>query len=113
VPWKSTGIALGAFPAGSLREVHLDGTPVLVVRIAERVHAMEAICPHAGGILADGGLDGNRLTCSEHAAAFDVRDGRVLADPDGIEPPQGALEPVAHYRTRISDEMIEIDVPGP
>ncbi len=111
MPWRSTGIALGAFPAGSVREVHLDGTPVLVVRVAERIHALEAICPHAGGILADGTLEGNRITCFEHAAAFDVRDGKVLADPHAVEPPQGALSPLPHYRTRIFDEMIEVDVP--
>jgi apoptosis-inducing factor 3 len=112
VAWKSTGIALGAFPAGSLREVHLDGTAVLVVRVAEQIHALEAICPHAGGILADGTLRGDRLTCPGHSGAFDVRDGHVMSDPDGIEPPQGAIEGLARYRTRISEEMIEVDVPG-
>lgn len=110
--WRSTGIALGAFPAGSLREVHIDGTAVLVVRVAERIHAVEAICPHAGGILADGTLTGDRVTCLEHSAAFDVRDGRVLADPHGMEPPQGALPPLARFRTRIAEEIIEVDVPG-
>jgi len=104
---------VGAFPAGSVREIHLDGTPVLVVRVAEEIHALEAICPHAGGILADGTLSGDRLTCPEHSAGFDVRTGHVLSDPDGIEPPQGAIEPIARYRTRVSDEMIEVDVPGP
>jgi apoptosis-inducing factor 3 len=111
VPWKSTGIVVGAFPPGSLREVHLDGSPVLVVRVGERVHAIEAICPHAGGVLADGTLDGDRLTCPEHAAAYDVADGHVLSDPDGIEPPQGAVPALARYRTRITDDTIEIDVP--
>jgi apoptosis-inducing factor 3 len=113
VAWKSTGIALGAFPAGSLREVHLDGTPVLVVRVGEQIHALEAICPHAGGILADGAVSGERLTCPEHGAAFDVQDGRVLADPDGVDPPEGAIPGLARFRTRIHDETIEVDVPEP
>ena len=97
--WKKTGIAPGAFPPGSLREVRFEGTTVLLVRVAEQVHALQNICPHAGGILADGTLTGAQLSCPEHGARFDVTSGAVLADPDGVEPPQGAIEPLLRYPT--------------
>ncbi|MCI4339926.1 MAG: Rieske 2Fe-2S domain-containing protein [Thermoplasmata archaeon] len=106
--WKATGVAVGAFPPGSMREVHLGATSVLLVRIAEAVRAVAAVCPHEGGILADGTLSGSRIVCPVHAATFDALTGRVLADPDGIEPPQGGVTPLEVYPTRLVDGFIEV-----
>lgn len=108
--WRPTGIAYGAFPAGSMREVDLDGTAVLLVRVGAEVHALAGICPHAGGILADGTLHGTRVTCPVHEAAFDVRTGAVLSDPDAQEPPTGRIEAVPRYATRVADGMVEVDL---
>jgi nitrite reductase/ring-hydroxylating ferredoxin subunit len=109
--WLPTGVAFGAFPPGSMREVHLAETSVLLVRISESVRATEAICPHEGGILADGSLSGSRVVCPVHGATFDALTGRVLADPDGVEPPQGAVEPLRTYPTRVVDGLIEVSLP--
>lgn len=110
--WHKTGVALGAFPSGTMREVDLAGTPVLLVRLAADVHAVAAICTHAGGILADGTLRAPRVTCPVHEAAFDVRTGAVLADPDATEPPEGRIEALARYPTRVVEGMVEVDL-GP
>src|SRR5271156_6062050 len=109
--WYATGVAIGAFPTGSMREVHVGETAVLLVRIAEAVRAVEAICPHAGGILADGTLSGNRLTCPVHGATFDALTGRVFADPDGVEPPQGGVSPLPVYPPRVVDGLVEVGLP--
>ena len=110
--WFKTGVAFKAFPAGTMREVDLDGTGVLLVRLAEDVHALGSICPHEGGILADGTLDGARVKCPVHGATFDAQTGAVLADPDGIEPPTGAIDAETRYPTRVVDGMIEVDLGG-
>jgi 3-phenylpropionate/trans-cinnamate dioxygenase ferredoxin subunit len=109
--WSVTGIAVAAFPPGSMREVRLGDTSVLLVRISEAVRAVTSICPHEGGILADGALSGSRVVCPVHGATFDALTGRVLADPDGIEPPQGGVEPLSVYATRIVGGMIEVQLP--
>jgi nitrite reductase/ring-hydroxylating ferredoxin subunit len=109
--WVSTSVAIGAFPSGSMREVHVGETSVLLVRIAEAVRAVEAICPHAGGILADGSLSGSRIACPVHGATFDALTGRVLADPDGIEPPQGGVSALQVYPTRVVDGLVEVGLP--
>ena len=108
--WSKTGIAYGAFPPGTMREVDLEGTPVLLVRLAADVHAVGAICSHEGGILADGTLAANRVTCPVHGAAFDVRSGHVLADPDGVEPPAGQIDALTRYPTRVVDGFVEVDL---
>jgi len=109
--WLPTGVAIGAFPPGSMREVHIAESSVLLVRIADAVRAVEAVCPHAGGILADGDLSGDRVRCPVHGATFDALTGRVLADPDGIEPPEGAVAPLAAYPTRVVDGLVEVRLP--
>jgi nitrite reductase/ring-hydroxylating ferredoxin subunit len=108
--WRKTGVALSAFPAGTMREVNLDGTSVLLVRLAEEVYGLAAVCSHEGGILLDGTLADRRLTCPVHGAVFDAGTGAVLADPDGIEPPEGRIDPLARYATRVLDDMIEVDL---
>jgi len=108
--WAKTGVALGALPPGTMREVDLDGTAVLLVRLGPEVHAVAGICTHEGGILADGSLAGARIKCPVHGAVFDARDGSVLADPDDVEPPEGVARPLQRYSTRVLDGMVEVDL---
>ena len=110
--WKKTGVALATMAAGTKREVTVDGTSILLVSLGENIYAVDGICTHQGGILADGELDGQRIICPVHGANFDVTSGIVLIDPDGIEPPQGIAEPLPIYPTRIESGMIEVDVAG-
>jgi nitrite reductase (NADH) small subunit len=39
---------------------------------------MQALCPHAGGRLADGQADGTKVICPLHNYAFSVADGSCL-----------------------------------
>ena len=39
------------------------------------VHALEGICPHAGGPLGQGALHGHTLVCPWHAWEYDCRTG--------------------------------------
>lgn len=110
MPWKTSGVALATLGPGTMREVALDGRSVLLVRLAEQVHAVDGICPHAGGVLADGDLDGSRVRCPEHGATYEVTDGSVLVDPDGVEPPQGGTTALTHFPTRVVGGMIEVDL---
>jgi nitrite reductase/ring-hydroxylating ferredoxin subunit len=109
--WRKTGIAEATLPLGGLREVLVGSTSVLLVRLARGILAVDAICPHLGGLLADGTLVEAHLTCPVHGAVFDVTDGSVVADPFGIDPPAGDVAPIATYSTRVESGMIEVDLP--
>jgi nitrite reductase/ring-hydroxylating ferredoxin subunit len=109
--WRRTGIAAATLAQGGMREVMVGSTSVLLIRLPQRVVAVEAICPHLGGLLADGTLEGSRLTCPVHGAVFEVTDGSVIADPFGVEPPEGAVAPVGTFSTRVEAGMIEVDLP--
>jgi nitrite reductase/ring-hydroxylating ferredoxin subunit len=109
--WRKTGVAVETMAPGSRREVLVGATSVLLVRTAGGLYAVEAVCPHLGGVLADGALSQDRLACPEHAAAFDVRTGGVLADPFGVEPPEGGVAPLQPYPTRVEAGMVEVALP--
>lgn len=52
-----------------------EGFQVLVFNIAGNLHAVENNCPHAGGSLAGGKLEGPLLRCPSHGLKFDVTCG--------------------------------------
>ena len=109
--WRSTGVTEETLLPDAPREVMVGGATLLLARVATTVHALDPYCPHAGGVLAEGTLDGTRLTCPVHAAVFDARDGAVLEDPFGITPPSGGVDPLTRYPTRVVGGMVEVDLP--
>lgn len=80
-------------PAGGVTEALLDGEPVAVCRVGEDVYVLDNDCPHAGGPLGDGDLQGHILSCPFHGWTFDVRTGvctldatkRVKVHPSRVE----------------------------
>lgn len=105
--WKSTGVAVTDMPAGGMREVDLGGVPVLLIHHMETVYATAARCTHAQGVLAQGKLQGNRLTCPRHGSVFDIKSGIVLQGPFGAM----KTRELAVYTTRVQDGVIEVDLP--
>ena len=50
---------------------------VAVFHVDGDFFALENTCPHQGGPLADGFLEGHQITCPWHAWCFDVRSGKM------------------------------------
>ncbi|HLX58456.1 MAG TPA: Rieske 2Fe-2S domain-containing protein, partial [Ktedonobacteraceae bacterium] len=62
--------------------------------------AISATCPHAGGPLDEGTLQGDVVECPWHRSRFCMRDGRVLTGPATVNAPR--------YDVRIQDDQVEI-----
>jgi nitrite reductase/ring-hydroxylating ferredoxin subunit len=45
------------------------------------IEAVQAWCPHAGGPLGEGGIEGDEVTCPWHGSRFCLRDGRPTQGP--------------------------------
>ncbi len=58
--------------------VDVAGKPVALVRVDGRVWAVDDTCPHRGGSMGQGDLQGHFLYCPLHAWSFDVRDGTAF-----------------------------------
>ena len=63
-------------PLGEGRAYAVDGDTVAVFRLRDgSLRALSAVCPHAGGPLADGQLDAKVVICPLHLHAFDLATG--------------------------------------
>jgi 3-phenylpropionate/trans-cinnamate dioxygenase ferredoxin subunit len=89
-------------PAGESRLVRISGKEVLLVSLEGEVHALSNACPHAGGPLHQGRLEGDAIVCPLHGARFDCKDGSVLRGP--------ARSGLLRYPSRIEGEWIQVDV---
>ena len=85
-------------------DVDAGGTEILLVRRGDAVHALAARCPHRGVPLSKGIVDGDRIVCGVHRAAFDLATGELLAPP--------ACESLARYEVRIDGDDVHVEVPA-
>jgi nitrite reductase (NADH) small subunit len=65
---------------GELREVSAAGTVLCVANQSGRYAAVDNVCPHRGGPLAEGLLEAGKVLCPWHAWAFDLATGEADHD---------------------------------
>ena len=67
---------LDAVPRGEGRVFEVGGQRLAVFRThADQVFATQERCPHLGGPLADGLIDGGTVICPLHDRTYDLRSG--------------------------------------
>ena len=71
-----------ALPPGQLKEVIVGGKAIAVANVGGEFYATTNSCPHAESPLAEGSLEGAKLTCSGHGWMYDVTTGVCLTNPD-------------------------------
>lgn len=66
--------------------VEVNGKEIALFKVNGKVHAIYHVCPHQGGPLAEGGLNGNLAMCPWHGWEFDVTTG-ICTFNDSIKQP--------------------------
>ena len=61
--------------------VVLKGKEIVLFNIDGEFFALDNLCTHEEGPLAEGEIEGHEVTCPWHGAKFDIRTGDVLCDP--------------------------------
>ncbi len=113
---KGTGVNHTAWEAGSdtyeavmplegveenkLYRVTAAGVPVVLLRQGLQFYAISATCPHAGGPLDEGMLEGDVVECPWHGSRFCMRSGKVLTGPATVNAPR--------YDIRVRNGQVEI-----
>jgi nitrite reductase/ring-hydroxylating ferredoxin subunit len=67
--------AVSEIPPGTSKEVLAGDQIVALFNVDGTFYALDGICPHAGGPLAEGTLRGTTITCPWHGWQFDVATG--------------------------------------
>jgi nitrite reductase (NADH) small subunit len=74
-------VAVADIPAGSIREVDVNGKALAVANVGGTFHAIDNTCLHRGGPLGDGPLEGKIVTCPWHGWQYDVTTGKTSQNP--------------------------------
>ena len=86
---------------GSGKVVEAEGETLALFNVEGTLYAIGNTCPHRGGPLGEGSLQGNTVTCPWHGAQFDVKTGKVLGPP--------AATGVKSYPVRVEGEDVSIE----
>ena len=90
---------------GTCLSVELDGERgVALFHVNGEILALDNTCPHAGGPLGEGTLDGERVTCPWHGWEFNVRTGQCVKNPI-------PAWSVPRYPTRVERGVIQVAFP--
>ena len=81
-----------------MKEVEVAGEKVCVINVEGKFYAIDNVCTHEGGPLAEGTLEGYEVECPWHGSRFDVRTGEV------INPPAETPQPL--YEVKVEDNNI-------
>ncbi|AFM17898.1 ferredoxin subunit of nitrite reductase and ring-hydroxylating dioxygenase [Mycolicibacterium chubuense NBB4] len=77
------GISIGRvdeIPVGEGRTFAVDGRQIAVFRLRDgSLRAIDAVCPHRGGPLADGLADEAVVVCPLHGYSFDMVTGTEVS----------------------------------
>jgi 3-phenylpropionate/trans-cinnamate dioxygenase ferredoxin subunit len=63
---------------GDKRKVTVNGHDILLANVNNSYYAIDNTCPHMGGSLYEGQLNGSLVTCPRHGSVYDVTNGKVI-----------------------------------
>jgi nitrite reductase/ring-hydroxylating ferredoxin subunit len=90
-------------PAAQGCVVQAGGHTLALFRVDGHLYAIDNACPHRGGPLGDGDLDGRLVTCPWHAWRWDVTTGLNANNP--------AVK-VACFPVSVVDGEVFVEVPS-
>ena len=104
------------FKDGSMKKVSAGGKDILVAMVGGNFYAAGNRCPHMGGDLSAGKLEGTVVTCPRHGSQFDIKTGEtkrwlkgsgiVSAIGKAMKSPRSL--PV--YKVKVEGDSISIEV---
>jgi len=99
MPEFKRAATVGDIPEGSGVAVALGKTEVALFHLQGQYYAIENTCPHRGGSLGAGKLEGELVTCPMHNWKFNVKTGRLPMGPG-----------VATFPVRVVGDEVQVRV---
>jgi 3-phenylpropionate/trans-cinnamate dioxygenase ferredoxin subunit len=87
-------------PEAGKTVVEVGDRIVALFHVSGTFWALDDICTHDGGTLAEGQLEDHTIACPRHGAKFDIRDGRALTMP--------ATQPTVAHEVKVEGDQVLI-----
>lgn len=87
---------------GEAKKVEVEGRMVSLFNLEGSYWAIDDTCPHRGGPLSEGEVEGEVVTCPWHGSEFNIKTGDVLKPP--------ARAGVKSYKVQVEGSIIMIEV---
>jgi len=106
----------GEFKDGTSKKTLVQGQEILLARVEGSYYAVGNRCPHLGGDLSAGKLEGTVITCPRHGSQFELRDGQVLRWMKGsglfsaVGKALKSPKPLKTYNIKVEGEAILIEI---
>ncbi len=98
--WQKS-LKISEIQEGQGKVTVLNGKEIALFKHEGKIYVLDNLCPHRGGPLGEGSLDGSDVTCPWHAWSFDVKTGKCQTPPDINQP---------IYEVKIDGEDILVNV---
>jgi nitrite reductase (NADH) small subunit len=98
--------AVSEIPPGELVEIMHEGEAYAVCNVGGKIRALTGTCPHQGGPLGQGALEGPMITCPWHCWQFDSATGLCIFGDD-VDAIEGVT--IATYPVRVEGSDVYID----
>jgi 3-phenylpropionate/trans-cinnamate dioxygenase ferredoxin subunit len=101
---------------GAMKMVTVEGRDLLLARVGGSYYAADERCPHMGGRLSHGILEGTVVTCPRHGSRFDLSDGRVVRWTEwsgitlGLAKILKSPKPIKTYRVQSQGDRLLVDL---
>lgn len=82
--------------------VEAEGNRIALFKLDGEVFAIRGTCTHDGGPLSEGSVQGDEVVCPQCRARFSIVSGQARGLP--------AMEDVASYEVRVTDDNVEVEV---
>lgn len=101
-------VSVAQLPAGARVMVEIEELYIAVFNVNGKLYAIEDICTHDDGPLAEGDLldtetPAPKIECPRHGAKFDLTTGK---------PTFPAVVPVKRYPVRVEGDEVQVDLDG-
>ncbi len=100
----------GEFKDGTMKEVAIQGKKILLAKIKDKYYANQGRCPHFGGNLSQGVLEGTVVTCPRHGSRFDLTDGHAVRWLKGSGPLPTGAKPLNTYKVKVEGDKILVEI---
>ena len=88
--------------SGRPKLVEVGNVRIALFKLDDGFHAIEDVCTHDEGPVAEGPLEGDVIECPRHGAKFNIKTGNVLCMP--------AITPIRTFPARLRGTEVELQI---